>query len=343
MRDVSLGRRLAGEASSVPRIVPACATTSAGCGPARSGSVRGRCAPPVQPAIPRRGRRTRRSRPRTRRTGRGQRVQLRDRSPFPVTAVRLGETVSTDTGAPVASETIAAVAAARRSGEVQSATTSASRAAAPSARACTRRAPTAADRGAPDQSPAFQRSGRAAPAATGASACPAPSAGCTPGRMPQRVPRRRGARLAVRIWPVLPLASKCAEIRARQRLLADRRPAGSDRVAGRGLEAGERFQTLLGATGTGKTMTMAATIAGGPAAVAGDRAQQDARRAALQRVPDLLPEKRGRVLRLLLRLLPARGLRPGARTSTSRRTPRSTRRSTGCATPRPRGCSRGAT
>ncbi|MGH2858464.1 MAG: DEAD/DEAH box helicase family protein, partial [Solirubrobacteraceae bacterium] len=27
-----------------------------------------------------------------------------------------------------------------------------------------------------------------------------------------------------------------------------------------GVEAGERFQTLLGATGTGKTMTMAATI-----------------------------------------------------------------------------------
>src|SRR6201746_1765209 len=28
-----------------------------------------------------------------------------------------------------------------------------------------------------------------------------------------------------------------------------------------GIEAGERFQTLLGATGTGKTFTMAATIA----------------------------------------------------------------------------------
>ena len=38
--------------------------------------------------------------------------------------------------------------------------------------------------------------------------------------------------------------------------------------------------------------------------------QQDARRAAVQRVPDVLPGQRGRVLRLLLRLLPARGLRP---------------------------------
>ena len=42
------------------------------------------------------------------------------------------------------------------------------------------------------------------------------------------------------------------------------------------------------------------------------RAQQDARGAALQRVPHVLPAERGRVLRLLLRLLPARGLRPVA-------------------------------
>src|SRR5437588_7350070 len=36
-------------------------------------------------------------------------------------------------------------------------------------------------------------------------------------------------------------------------------PAAVDELAG-GIESGERFQTLLGATGTGKTMTMAATI-----------------------------------------------------------------------------------
>ena len=41
---------------------------------------------------------------------------------------------------------------------------------------------------------------------------------------------------------------------------------------------------------------------------AGAGAQQDARRAALQRVPRLLPGQRGRVLRQLLRLLPARGV-----------------------------------
>ncbi len=45
------------------------------------------------------------------------------------------------------------------------------------------------------------------------------------------------------------------------------------------------------------------------AADARDRAQQDARRAALWRVPRVLPEQRGRIFRLVLRLLPARGLR----------------------------------
>ena len=49
---------------------------------------------------------------------------------------------------------------------------------------------------------------------------------------------------------------------------------------------------------------------GGPEAGAGDRPQQDAGRAAVQRVPHVLPAQLGRVLRLLLRLLPARGLRP---------------------------------
>ena len=50
-----------------------------------------------------------------------------------------------------------------------------------------------------------------------------------------------------------------------------------------------------------------------PAAGARDRPQQDARRAALQRVPGVLPGQRGRVLRLVLRLLPARGVRPAGR------------------------------
>ncbi len=50
-----------------------------------------------------------------------------------------------------------------------------------------------------------------------------------------------------------------------------------------------------------------------PAPRARHRAQQDARRAALQRVPRVLPGQRGRVLRLVLRLLPARGVHPAGR------------------------------
>ena len=57
-------------------------------------------------------------------------------------------------------------------------------------------------------------------------------------------------------------------------------------------------------------MTMAGDRRARAEAGAGDRAQQDARRPAVQRVPDVLPSQRRRVLRLLLRLLPARGVRP---------------------------------
>ena len=75
----------------------------------------------------------------------------------------------------------------------------------------------------------------------------------------------------------------------------------------------ERDQVLLGVTGSGKTFTMAqgdrAHAAPGPRA----RAQQDAGRPALRRVQELLPRQRGRVLRLLLRLLPARSLRAAHR------------------------------
>ena len=61
------------------------------------------------------------------------------------------------------------------------------------------------------------------------------------------------------------------------------------------------------------------------------RAEQDAGRAALRRDEELLPGQRGRILRLLLRLLPARGLRPAHRHLCREGNPRSTSRSTGCA------------
>ena len=48
-----------------------------------------------------------------------------------------------------------------------------------------------------------------------------------------------------------------AEFKTADDLQADRRPAAGDRELSASLSAGERYQTLLGATGTGKTATMA--------------------------------------------------------------------------------------
>jgi excinuclease ABC subunit B len=80
----------------------------------------------------------------------------------------------------------------------------------------------------------------------------------------------------------------------------------------KGVAANERDQVLLGVTGSGKTFTMAKVIEATqrPALVL---AQQDTGRAALWRVQELLPRQRRRIFRFLLRLLPARGLRPAHR------------------------------
>ena len=80
-----------------------------------------------------------------------------------------------------------------------------------------------------------------------------------------------------------------------------------------GLARGDRFQTLLGVTGSGKTMTMANVIKAARPADVGPLAQQDARRATLRGDQELLPAQRRRVLHLVLRLLPARSLRPDDR------------------------------
>ena len=56
-----------------------------------------------------------------------------------------------------------------------------------------------------------------------------------------------------------------------------------------GLERGDRSQVLLGVTGSGKTFTMAHTIATREPADARDGAQQDARGAAVPGVPSFLP------------------------------------------------------
>ena len=107
------------------------------------------------------------------------------------------------------------------------------------------------------------------------------------------------------------------------RLQARRRPAGGHHASSpRASRPGSRHLTLLGATGTGKTFTIAHVVEADPAPDPGDRAQQVAGRPAGQRVPRGLPRQRGRVLRQLLRLLPARGVHPAPPTRTSRRTRR---------------------
>ena len=96
-------------------------------------------------------------------------------------------------------------------------------------------------------------------------------------------------------------------------------------------------------TGSGKTFTIAKVDRGRQPADPRSLAQQDARGPALPGVPELLSRELGRVLRVLLRLLPARGLRARRPTRTSRRRPPATRRSTSCDWRRRRRSSSGAT
>ena len=100
----------------------------------------------------------------------------------------------------------------------------------------------------------------------------------------------------------------------RFKVVSDYQPAGDQPAAidelERRIKAGEKDVVLLGATGTGKSRDHGVADRAAAAADAGDGAEQDARRAARQRAARALPAQRGRVLRLLLRLLPARGVRP---------------------------------
>ena len=101
------------------------------------------------------------------------------------------------------------------------------------------------------------------------------------------------------------------------KLVSDFQPTGDQPEAIEalvaGLARGDRSQTLLGVTGTGKTFTMANVIAALPAPDARAGAEPHAGGAALLRVQGVLPGERRRVLRLVLRLLPARGVHPAHR------------------------------
>ena len=96
-------------------------------------------------------------------------------------------------------------------------------------------------------------------------------------------------------------------------LTPEGRPADGDRRTGRrhrgaGARPGAARRHRLG-----QDLHHGQGDRGDPAAGADPRAQQDARRPALWRVQVVLPGERGRVFRLLLRLLPAGGLRPAHR------------------------------
>jgi excinuclease UvrABC helicase subunit UvrB len=76
-----------------------------------------------------------------------------------------------------------------------------------------------------------------------------------------------------------------------------------------GVNGGERYQTLLGATGTGKTFTMANVIAqtGRPALVLAHNKTLAAQ--LCNELREFFSRKCCRILHFLLRLLPTRGLR----------------------------------
>ena len=93
-----------------------------------------------------------------------------------------------------------------------------------------------------------------------------------------------------------------------RRLSADRRPAARDRRAVRGDQPRRPLPDAARRHRHRQDAHHGAGDRAGAEADAGHRPQQDACRAALQRVPRVLPAQRGRVLRQLLRLLPARGV-----------------------------------
>ena len=94
---------------------------------------------------------------------------------------------------------------------------------------------------------------------------------------------------------------------------ARRGPARGHRGAGGGPERRARLPDAAGRHRLGQDLHDGQRHRPHRPAGAGDRAQQDAGGAALLRDARVLPGERRRVLRLLLRLLPARGLRPLAR------------------------------
>ena len=179
-------------------------------------------------------------------------------------------------------------------------------------------------------------------------------AGRRPQRAAARAPATRPPRRSLRSW--LPYANLKPRDRMAKRersnvkfkLRSDFTPTGdqpkaiAELVAG--LKRGDKQQTLLGITGSGKTFTAANVIAqvNRPAQVIAPNKIPGG--AALRRVQGSVPRERLSLLRLVLRLLPARGVRPDQRhVHRERHSMIATKRSTACVTRRPSRCSRGPT
>src|SRR5664279_4818514 len=99
-----------------------------------------------------------------------------------------------------------------------------------------------------------------------------------------------------------------AGVRARRAVPADRGPASGDREARRRARAWAAPPDAPRSDRQREDVHDRERHRPPSAAHARARPQQDARGTALQRVPRLLPEQRGRILRELLRLLPALSL-----------------------------------
>ena len=159
-----------------------------------------------------------------------------------------------------------------------------------------------------------------------------------------RAGRRPGRHGALRAsCPAALLHSSVMPFKLRSDYQPPGRPAARHRRADRGAHARRQAPDAARRHRLGQDLHDGQRDREGAAADAGHRAQQDARGPALRRVQGALPRERGRVLRQLLRLLPARGVRPLARHVHREGRASSTTRSTACATRRRTRCSRAAT
>ena len=121
--------------------------------------------------------------------------------------------------------------------------------------------------------------------------------------------RARAAPFRRRAQKVRP-GRRPSRVQGRLPLRALRRPAPGHREAQPRHPRGQALPNASGRHGLGQDIHHGEDHRGRGQTGAHPRAQQDARRPGGKRAARVLPEQRGGVLRLLLRLLPARGVHP---------------------------------